>query len=293
MAGGGDVIDSQAELGRLVKLCREYRELTQEQLARALDLSRTAVAHLEQGLRLPEPGGLRRVCEHLGLPEVLWAGFIPRDSLYPMAVRCHCRTYYTAWPDPSADERRRASLVDAVRDGEPWRDGRRLVEDPYGACARRLRRTFPRLFLNRTFVPVPPVAAEPEPPRCPSVQLARAYAAEGIACRVVPMFERPRALRGSSSPRATTHGPTVAEHLATLTLTRDDVPPGLVLVDDLVTRGATLIACATRLAKQGWRGQVDALVVAYARTGEHDQPRDGRELLFGWDGKWDYPVREG
>ena len=291
------MIHTRAELGLLVKLCREHRGSTQDQLAKALDLSRTAVAHLEQGLRIPEPGALQRLCEHLGLPAVLWEGFIPRDSLYPMAVRCHCRTYYAAWEEASADAQRRAALVDAVKSGEPWQDGKRRIDDPYRACATRLRRIFPRLFLNRTFVPVPlsdaSASAEQDDDRWPALRLAQAYAEEGTACGVVRLFIRARSLRRSSSARSPKRRPTVAEHLATLALTSEDVPGGIVLVDDVTTRGTTLIACATRLAKHGWRGQVDALVVAYERTADHDSAVDGRELLLGWDGKWDYPVREG
>lgn len=289
------MIDDHAELGLLVKLCREHRGQTQEQLAAALQLSRTAVAHLEQGLRLPEPGALARLCRHMGLPEALWAGFIPRDSLYPMVVRCHCRTYATppALGTGAADQRR-ASLVKAVRRGEPWADGKRTVDDPYASSARRMRRAFPRLFLNRTFVPVPRGRAgrgRADDP-WPALRLAEAHAREGTACRVAQLFVRTRAVRKAegSDPAAR---PTVAEHLTTLALKAEAVPPGVVLVDDVTERGATLMACATRLVRQGWRGEVDALVVAYVRQAADDPARDGHELSFGWDGKWSYPVREG
>jgi transcriptional regulator with XRE-family HTH domain len=283
------MIGSQAELGQLVKLCREHRGLTQDQLAKALELSRTAVAHLEQGLRLPEPAGLRRLCEHLGLPPVLWGGFIPRDSLYPMSVCIRCRTYYTEGPERSPEEERRSRLVEAIRSGEPWRDGRHVVDDPFAACAKRQRKTFPALFLNRTFVPVPPANGDHDDATEPtSVRLARAYAAEGTACRVVEQFRRSRKLRTPANGR-----PTVADQLATLVLTDAQVFPGVVLVDDVVDWGSTLIACATRLTKLGWRGQVDALVVAYTRTHGAGEAKDGHTLMLGWDGAWDHPVRSG
>lgn len=284
------MVGNQAELGQLVKLCREHRGLTQDQLAKELELSRTAVAHLEQGLRLPDPSGLQRLCEHLGLPPVLWEGFIPRPGLYPMAVSVRCRTYYTEGSDLSQEEERRLRLVEAIRSGEPWRDGPRVVEDPYAACAKRQRKAFPSLFLNRTFVPVPPAKLdddEEEPAEPPSLRLARAYAAEGTACRVVTQFRRTRKLRPRAKGR-----PTVSDHLATLVLTDAQVFPGVVLVDDVVDWGSTLLACATRLSKLGWRGQVDALVVAYTRTHEAEA-RDGQVLMLGWDGTWDYPVRSG
>lgn len=285
------MIGSQAELGQLVKLCREHRGLTQDQLAKALELSRTAVAHLEQGLRLPEPIALQRLCEHLGLPRVLWEGFLPRDSLYPMSVCIRCRTYYTEGPERSAEEERRARLVEAIRSGEPWRDERHVVEDPYAACAKRQRKSFPSLFLGRTFVPVPPLRGDDDEPPAKepaSLRLARAYAAEGTACRVVEQFRRSRKLRAPLKGR-----PTVADQLATLVLTEAQVFPSVVLVDDVVDWGSTLIACATRLTKLGWRGQVDALVVAYTRTHGAGEAKDGQTLMLGWDGTWDHPVRSG
>jgi transcriptional regulator with XRE-family HTH domain len=285
------MIGSQAELGQLVKLCREHRGLTQDQLAKELELSRTAVAHLEQGLRLPEPLGLRRLCEHLGLPPVLWEGFIPGDGLYPMAVHVRCRTYYTEGAERSVEEERRVRLVEAIRCGEPWRDGQHVFEDPFAACAKRQRKAFPSLFLNRTFVPVPPLKGDgddDEAPEPASLRLARAYAAEGTTCRVVTQFRRLRKLREPVRGR-----PTVADQLATLVLTDAQVFPGTVLVDDVVDWGTTLIACATRLSKLGWRGQVDALVVAYTRAQAGDAGRDGHVLMLGWDGAWDHPVRSG
>jgi transcriptional regulator with XRE-family HTH domain len=287
------MIGSQAELGQLVKLCREHRGLTQDQLAKELELSRTAVAHLEQGLRLPDPAALRRLCEHLGLPSVLWEGFLPHDSLYAIGVHVRCRTYYTEGVERTAEEERRFQLVESIRSGEPWQDGPHVVEDPHAACARRQRKSFPALFLNRTFVPVPPPLGDDEEAAEPtaepaSLRLARAYAAEGTACRVVTQFRRTRKLRERAKGR-----PSVADHLATLVLTDAQVFPGTVLVDDVVDWGSTLLACATRLTKLGWRGQVDALVVAYTRTHGGDEARDGNVLMLGWDGAWEYPVRSG
>jgi transcriptional regulator with XRE-family HTH domain len=286
------VIGSQAELGQLVKLCREHRGLTQEELARQLDLGRTVVAHLEQGLRLPAPAALCRLCEHLGLPSVLWEGFIPRSGPHPISVQVRCRTYYTAMPERSVEEERRVRFVEAIRRGEPWQDGARVIADPYAACAKRQRKAFPLLFLNRTFVPVPPPiaaddGAEPRAPRS-SRRLARAYAAEGTACRMVEQIRRGQELRKSGKSRVS-----VAAHLVTLVLTEAQVLPGVVLVDDVLGWGASLVACAARLSKLGWPGQVDALVVAYTRTQVSDGAEDGHVVKLGWDGKSDRPVRSG
>lgn len=287
------MIDQRAELGLLVKLCREDRGLTQEQLAKELEIPRTPVAHLEQAYRLPEASVLRRICEYLGLPEVLWRGFAPRESSYPAAVRCHCRTYYTKLTSASEEEKRRTSLVLAVKDGVPWLDGKVVYADPFGMCAQKLRKAFPKLFLNRAFVPVPSSRASRglKDEAWASLRLAKAYAAEGTACRVVRLLRRSKAIRKSSDPYATDPRPTVAEQLATLELAEGEVPPGVVLVDDVATRGTTLIACARRLVEQGWRGRIDALVVAYVRAHNEKKPKDRHELTFVWDGEWHYPER--
>ena len=66
-----------AQLGYLVRTYREQRGLTQEAFVKALPIrtSRSAVAHLEQGLRLPPPPTLQAMCSHLGIPEALWHSF--------------------------------------------------------------------------------------------------------------------------------------------------------------------------------------------------------------------------
>ncbi|RKH44746.1 helix-turn-helix domain-containing protein [Corallococcus sicarius] len=66
-----------ADLGFLVRAFREQRELTQEQLAKlAGNLPRSAVAHLEQGLRLPTADHLRVLAKYLALPDALVAPFL-------------------------------------------------------------------------------------------------------------------------------------------------------------------------------------------------------------------------
>jgi transcriptional regulator with XRE-family HTH domain len=63
------------ELGQFVRAHREARTLTQDDLAAAVQTNRSAVAHLEQGLRLPAPDVLRRLCGYLGIPEAIWSQF--------------------------------------------------------------------------------------------------------------------------------------------------------------------------------------------------------------------------
>lgn len=70
-------IHSLGDLGSLVRAFREHRGLTQEQLARdAGHIPRTAVAHLEQGHRLPASEHLRALSKHLQLPDALVEPFL-------------------------------------------------------------------------------------------------------------------------------------------------------------------------------------------------------------------------
>lgn len=61
-------------IGRVIL---EYRSrhgqvLTQEKLAETLNLTRTKVAHLEEGRDLPKPDELKAICRHLEIQEELW-----------------------------------------------------------------------------------------------------------------------------------------------------------------------------------------------------------------------------
>ena len=65
---------SLSELGRLVQALREQKSVSQEQLAKTLGAptNRSALAHLEQGLRLPQPAVLEAICTYLAVPASYW-----------------------------------------------------------------------------------------------------------------------------------------------------------------------------------------------------------------------------
>ncbi|MGE6383693.1 helix-turn-helix domain-containing protein [Shewanella baltica] len=71
------------DLGKLVKIHREFKGLSQDQVATecANKTNRSAIAHLEQGLRLPKPDVLISICENLSIPKPLWESFIQPHSL--------------------------------------------------------------------------------------------------------------------------------------------------------------------------------------------------------------------
>jgi transcriptional regulator with XRE-family HTH domain len=70
-------------LGELVKARRNLLNITQEQAAEksGADVNRSVVAHLEQGLRVPKPDQLKRICEFLGVPPSYWIQFTNDDSV--------------------------------------------------------------------------------------------------------------------------------------------------------------------------------------------------------------------
>jgi transcriptional regulator with XRE-family HTH domain len=69
-----DDVESVKQIGRSVAEYRSRRGqvLTQDKLAEVLALTRTKIAHLEEGRELPAPEELTRICRHLEIPESLW-----------------------------------------------------------------------------------------------------------------------------------------------------------------------------------------------------------------------------
>ncbi|MBI1371097.1 MAG: helix-turn-helix domain-containing protein [Planctomycetes bacterium] len=74
--------DIQSSIRKIGRIVAEYRStftvrnatglLSQEKLADELKVSRTLIAHLEEGRELPEPEVLRSICKHLEIPDRYW-----------------------------------------------------------------------------------------------------------------------------------------------------------------------------------------------------------------------------
>jgi len=105
------------------------------------------------------------------------------------------------------------------------------------------------LFLNRevTLVPVPRSAPLAEGALWPSRVIADILVDAGLGREVLPCIERVRAVRKSSSSPANER-PSVAEHYQSLGIREQLMKPeNITLVDDVLTQGRTMFACALRL----------------------------------------------
>lgn len=77
------MLTRKEELGTLVRELRESKQLSQDEVARdcGAETSRSAVAHLEQGVRIPRPKVLEALCTYVGVPQSYWRPFTNERSL--------------------------------------------------------------------------------------------------------------------------------------------------------------------------------------------------------------------
>ncbi|MBL7718365.1 MAG: helix-turn-helix transcriptional regulator [Flavipsychrobacter sp.] len=74
---------SKELLGDLVKATREHRNITQQDLAKSIGkgVNRSTIAHLEQGLRIPQPEQLEYICHFLDIPKKYWHPLVDPKSV--------------------------------------------------------------------------------------------------------------------------------------------------------------------------------------------------------------------
>lgn len=77
------MIINRIELGKHVKLHRDHKGYTQDEVADRCGVStnRSAVSHLELGLRIPKPSVLKAICDYVDLPLEYWKPFTESSSL--------------------------------------------------------------------------------------------------------------------------------------------------------------------------------------------------------------------
>jgi predicted amidophosphoribosyltransferase len=144
-------------------------------------------------------------------------------------------------------------------------DARFLVK--YALRVRQQARELPLLtgFFDGTDILIPVPGSEPRSPGITSVTefLAAALVREGLGRCAWAGLQRVRAVRKSATAAAGER-PTVAMHYDSFAIERADADSGfgqIVLVDDVVTKGRTLLAAATRLHEAFPRARIRAFAL--------------------------------
>ncbi|QMU63136.1 MAG: helix-turn-helix domain-containing protein [Flavobacteriaceae bacterium] len=72
------------DLAYQVKIHRDHLSFSQDELAKKIgpSVTRSNIAHLEQGLRVPEKDRLKLICESINLPNELWHPFLNDISIF-------------------------------------------------------------------------------------------------------------------------------------------------------------------------------------------------------------------
>ena len=115
---------------------------------------------------------------------------------------------------------------------------------------------------------------------------------QGLADELQPLLKRVRPVARSSGVTHAEHRPSPAQHYASMSVqARLGSFSHITLVDDVVTRGSTLIACASLLTDAYPGVQVKAF--ALARSDNRVELEDSREMLAPVLGRITFDERSG
>ena len=117
------------------------------------------------------------------------------------------------------------------------------------------------LLEQATLVPVPRSAPLRKGALWPAHRICEELIRVGLGQEILPCLERTRAVRKSAFA-ARGERPGVRDHVASISVTSSLAPAGdLVVVDDFVTRGSTLLASATQVKASFPRREVAAFAL--------------------------------
>jgi predicted amidophosphoribosyltransferase len=141
----------------------------------------------------------------------------------------------------------------AVKQDGAHKDGRPLIEAVVRTLAGSAHRGFLAAFLGPdvTLVPVPRSAPQPIRGGGPVLWVPRriceALVAAGLGAAVVPCVERVTAVQKSATAGRGAR-PNIAQHIESMRVQLASAGDRITLVDDVVTRGATLFGAASLVA---------------------------------------------
>jgi hypothetical protein len=206
------------------------------------------------------------------------------------SMSCACLTYYTvagAAHDEGAKSRN--SIITSVKNGAELKQHGKVI-DAYGFVAEMALKAFPQELLSgRAIVPVPSSSKYEEDAHWSGWLLAHALAAVGDDLTVNISLTREHAVQKSSTAKKERKDrPSVVEHVASMRCKRVAPSKPILLIDDVVTSGTTLIACRELLRSNGFTGEISGLAVAYTRNRDDSSPKDGVTVNCAWNGrlKW-------
>lgn len=184
---------------------------------------------------------------------------------------------YTPHPETPEQHTAREVMLDL-------KQGRRYRNPPISitqlVAKRMLERVrageFPGLFGGEvTAVPVPSSSLKKPGSLSVPRDLAMALQEVGLVGEVLDLVERHEALPKSATSRAE-HRSKAADHHRTLTAVQNLLPPSaILLVDDVVTRGATLLGTAARI-QDAYPG---VAIRAFAAMRTMSEPKEFKALL--------------
>lgn len=161
-----------------------------------------------------------------------------------------CASYLSYTPRPKSDaERESKEAMRRVKSDSVW-PGSDLKTTSYIArsVAESAAGGFASIFMggNATIVPVPKSSLISKGDLWVPYNLAVALVECGLGSEVVPCLKRAEAVQKAALSISSTR-PKAADHCRTIAVESVEAPGGVILVDDVVTTGATLIGAAEKM----------------------------------------------